>query len=110
MMKSLFATKSLTKLLNEAPARGTGFKRTLTRLNLTNIGIGATIGAGIFVLTGQIAALYAGPAIVISFLISGLACALVALCYAEFAAMIPVDGSAYTYGISHSVLRKGNNA
>ena len=98
MMDSLFATKPLKKILDEAPARGAGFKRTLTRLNLTNIGIGAIIGAGIFVLTGQIAAMYAGPAIVISFLISGLACALVALCYAEFAAMIPVDGSAYTYG------------
>lgn len=98
MMNSLFATKSLKKLLDEAPARDAGFKRTLTRLNLTNIGIGAIIGAGIFVLTGQIAALYAGPAIVISFLISGLACALVGLCYAEFSSMIPVDGSAYTYG------------
>jgi len=98
MKNSLFATKSLTKLLEEAPARDAGFKRTLTRLNLTNLGIGAIIGAGIFVLTGQIAALYAGPAIVISFLIAGLACALVGLCYAEFASMIPVDGSAYTYG------------
>lgn len=98
MMNSLFATKSLKKLLDDAPVRDAGFKRTLTRLNLTNIGIGAIIGAGIFVLTGQIAALYAGPAIVISFLISGLACALVGLCYAEYASMIPVDGSAYTYG------------
>ena len=98
MMNSLFKTKSVTKLLDEAPARAGGFKQTLTRLNLTSIGIGAIIGAGIFVLTGQIAGLYAGPAIVISFLISGLACVLVALCYAEFASMIPVDGSAYTYG------------
>jgi APA family basic amino acid/polyamine antiporter len=98
MKNSMFSTKSLSRILNEAPARGSGFKRTLNRLNLTNIGIGAIIGAGIFVLTGQIAAMYAGPAIVISFLISGLACALVALCYAEFASMIPVDGSAYTYG------------
>ena len=97
MINSLFATKPLQKLLDEAPLRSSGYKRTLTRLNLTAIGIGAIIGAGIFVLTGQIAALYAGPAIVISFLISGLACALVALCYAEFATMIPVDGSAYTY-------------
>lgn len=98
MKRSLFATKSIEKLIAEAPDRGAGFKRTLTRLNLTSIGIGAIIGAGIFVLTGQIAAMYAGPAIIISFLISGLACALVALCYAEFASMIPVDGSAYTYG------------
>jgi APA family basic amino acid/polyamine antiporter len=66
-------------------------------LNLTTLGIGAVIGAGIFVLTGQAAAQYAGPAIVISFIISGLACALAGLCYAEFASMIPIAGSAYTY-------------
>ena len=61
------------------------------------LGIGAIIGAGIFVLTGQAAAQYAGPAIVISFIISGLACAFAGLCYAEFASMIPIAGSAYTY-------------
>lgn len=75
----------------------TGFKRTLTATNLTTLGIGAIIGAGIFVLTGQAAAQYAGPAIVISFIISGLACAFAGLCYAEFASMIPIAGSAYTY-------------
>ena len=74
-----------------------GLKRTLSALNLTTLGIGAIIGAGIFVLTGQAAAQYAGPAIVISFIISGIACAFAGLCYAEFASMIPIAGSAYTY-------------
>src|SRR5512133_2782361 len=72
-------------------------KRALGPVNLTTLGIGAVIGAGIFVLTGQAAARYAGPAIVISFILAGLACTFAALCYAEFAAMIPVSGSAYTY-------------
>ena len=75
-------------------------KRVLSAANLTTLGIGAVIGAGIFVLTGQAAAQYAGPAIVISFLISGLACLFAGLCYAEFASMIPVSGSAYTYAYS----------
>jgi len=74
-----------------------GLKRTLGRLNLTSLGIGAIIGAGIFVLTGQAAAQYAGPGIVISFVVSGIACAFAGLCYAEFASMIPIAGSAYTY-------------
>lgn len=73
-------------------------KRALGPLNLTALGIGAVIGAGIFVLTGQAAAKYAGPAIVYSFILAGLACAFAGLCYAEFSAMIPVSGSAYTYG------------
>lgn len=72
-------------------------KRALGRWNLTALGVGAVIGAGIFVLTGQAAARYAGPAIVFSFILAGLACAFAALCYAEFSAMIPVSGSAYTY-------------
>jgi APA family basic amino acid/polyamine antiporter len=67
-------------------------------VNLVALGIGAIIGAGIFVLTGQAAANYAGPAIVYSFILAGTACALAGLCYAEFAAMIPMAGSAYTYG------------
>ena len=74
-----------------------GLKRTLGPVNLTALGIGAIIGAGIFVLTGQAAAQYAGPAIVISFIISGIACTFAGLCYAEFASMIPIAGSAYTY-------------
>src|SRR5512138_1806019 len=73
-------------------------KKALGPLNLTALGIGAVIGAGIFVLTGQAAAKYAGPAIVLSFVLAGVACALAGLCYAEFAAMIPISGSAYTYG------------
>ena len=98
MANPLFATKSMTKLMDEATDTTHGLKRSLTRLNLTTLGIGAIIGAGIFVLTGQAAATYAGPAIVISFIISGVACALAGLCYAEFASMIPIAGSAYTYG------------
>jgi len=74
-----------------------GLRRSLSAFNLTTLGIGAVIGAGIFVLTGQAAAQYAGPAIVISFLISGFACLFAGLCYAEFASMIPISGSAYTY-------------
>jgi APA family basic amino acid/polyamine antiporter len=73
-------------------------KRTLTAMNLTLLGIGAIIGAGIFVLTGTAAAQHAGPAIVLSFIFAGLGCAFAGLCYAEFASMIPIAGSAYTYG------------
>jgi len=97
MSKSkLFLTKPLGQLMEESKETG-GLKRSLTALNLTTLGIGAIIGAGIFVLTGQAAAQYAGPAIVISFIISGLACGFAGLCYAEFASMIPIAGSAYTY-------------
>src|SRR5512137_3005582 len=97
MSKSrLFITKPLPQLFSESKESG-GLKRSLTALNLTTLGIGAIIGAGIFVLTGQAAAQYAGPAIVVSFIISGLACGFAGLCYAEFASMIPIAGSAYTY-------------
>jgi basic amino acid/polyamine antiporter, APA family len=97
MSKSrLFITKPLPQLFSESNESG-GLKRTLTSLNLTTLGIGAIIGAGIFVLTGQAAAQYAGPGIVLSFIISGLACGFAGLCYAEFASMIPIAGSAYTY-------------
>ncbi|HEY8470450.1 MAG TPA: amino acid permease [Longimicrobiales bacterium] len=87
--------KTLEELQSEAAA-GT-LRRALGPLNLTTLGIGAIIGAGIFVLTGQAAAQYAGPAIVLSFVLAAVACALAGLCYAEFASMIPVAGSAYTY-------------
>ncbi len=97
MGNNLFLTKSLPDLMQEAKDNKSGLKKTLTGLNLTTLGIGAIIGAGIFVLTGQAAAQYAGPAIVISFIISGIACAFAGLCYAEFASMIPISGSAYTY-------------
>lgn len=100
MSKSrLFLTKPLSQLLTESTETG-GLKRSLTALNLTTLGIGAIIGAGIFVLTGQAAAQYAGPGIVLSFVISGLACGFAGLCYAEFASMIPIAGSAYTYAYS----------
>ncbi len=97
MSSRLFSTKSIDDLMSQASDSKSGFKRALTVTNLTTLGIGAIIGAGIFVLTGQAAAQYAGPAIVISFIISGLACAFAGLCYAEFASMIPIAGSAYTY-------------
>ncbi len=95
----LWTTKPLSILMNEAGAEGEhSLKRTLTATNLTLLGVGAIIGAGIFVLTGTAAAQHAGPAIVISFMIAGLGCAFAGLCYAEFASMIPIAGSAYTYG------------
>lgn len=75
-------------------------KRTLTAKHLILLGIGAVIGAGIFVLTGQAAANHAGPAVTLSFVLAGIACALAGLCYAEFAAMLPVSGSAYSYAYS----------
>jgi basic amino acid/polyamine antiporter, APA family len=100
MKTRLFQTKPIQEILSETEESEHGFKKTLGPLNLTTLGIGAIIGAGIFVLTGQAAAQYAGPAIVISFIISGLACAFAGLCYAEFAAMIPISGSAYTYAYS----------
>jgi APA family basic amino acid/polyamine antiporter len=95
---SLWATKSITALRAEADAAGEGaLKRTLGRAGLTAIGIGGIIGAGIFVLTGQAAALHAGPAVPISMILVGIACAFAGLCYAEMASAVPVAGSAYTY-------------
>src|SRR5580658_10703062 len=98
-MANLLAIKPLSKLLNEAENEGeSGLKRTLGPLNLITLGIGAIIGAGIFVLTGQAAAVHAGPAVVLSFIVAGITCAFAGLCYAEFASLIPIAGSAYTYG------------
>ncbi len=71
--------------------------QTLGPVHLTMLGIGAIIGAGIFVITGQVAADYSGPAVLLSFIVAGLGCLFAGLCYAEFASMIPVSGSAYTY-------------
>ncbi|MBF0297102.1 MAG: amino acid permease [Oligoflexia bacterium] len=96
MMKQLWATKSIDKIMQDTGELN-AMKRTLGALNLTTLGIGAIIGAGIFILTGNAAAQYAGPAIVLSFILSGFACAMTGLCYAEFASMIPLSGSAYTY-------------
>ena len=96
---SIFATKSIEQL--KAESEGTGehsLRRVLGPTNLVTLGIGAIIGTGIFVLTGQAAAQYAGPAIVLSMVVAGFASALAGLCYSEFASTVPIAGSAYTYG------------
>lgn len=102
-MKFLFLKKNLSKLISDSldpqikEGHGGGLVRSLSAFNLMMLGIGAIIGAGIFVLTGTTSAYYAGPGIVYSFIISGILCALAGLCYAEMAAMVPVSGSAYAY-------------
>jgi APA family basic amino acid/polyamine antiporter len=94
----LFTKKPIEVLIAQANEEGKhSLKRGLGAFNLTTLGIGSVIGAGIFVLTGQAAAQHAGPAIVLSYVLGGIVCALAALCYAELSAMIPVSGSAYTY-------------
>jgi APA family basic amino acid/polyamine antiporter len=96
---SIFATKSIEQLKAEAAdTGGHSLKRVLGPINLVTLGVGAIIGTGIFVLTGQAAAQYAGPAIVLSMVLAGFASALAGLCYAEFASTVPIAGSAYTYG------------
>lgn len=96
-MKSLFICKSVKALEKEAAVKRHTFARSLTARNLIVIGVGAIIGAGLFVTTGQVAADHAGPGIVLSFLLAGLISLFAALCYAEFAALIPISGSAYSY-------------
>ncbi|NJD77421.1 MAG: amino acid permease [Candidatus Methanoperedens sp.] len=96
MFKDLLVRKPIDQLMKES-ANTRELKRVLGPLNLTTLGIGAIIGAGIFVLTGQAAAQYAGPAIVFSFIFSGIGAAMAALCYAEFSSTVPISGSAYTY-------------
>ena len=93
----LFRRKSVTDLQKEAETDHS-LKRALGALNLTTLGIGAIIGTGIFVLTGTVAALNSGPAVVLSFAIAGVASIFAALCYSEFASLVPMAGSAYTYG------------
>lgn len=100
MKHQLFRKKDITSLLQDSFQEKGGLKRTLTTGHLIALGIGAIIGTGIFVLTGTAAANYAGPALTISFIISALGCAMAGLCYAEFASMIPVAGSAYSYSYS----------
>jgi APA family basic amino acid/polyamine antiporter len=96
---SLFATKSIDAIVAEAQETGEHtLKKTLNGLDLTMLGIGAIIGTGIFVLTGQAAGKHAGPAVVISMILAGIVSAFAALCYSEFAASIPISGSAYAYG------------
>src|ERR1700734_1860672 len=98
-MSNLLKCKPLDMLTAEASETGEhSLKRALGPVNLITLGIGAIIGAGIFVLTGSAAAKYAGPAIVLSFVLAGVACVFAGLCYAEFASLIPIAGSAYTYG------------
>lgn len=114
MLKNLFATHPIEAAAHVdagEPAEDgalsgeNSLKRVLTAKHLVMLGVGAVIGAGIFVLTGTAAAQHAGPALVISFLVAGSACALAGLCYAEFAAMLPVSGSAYSY--SYATLGEG---
>ncbi len=96
-MANLFKIKPLETLLHEANSNTSGLKRQLTSFNLIMLGIGAIIGAGLFSLTGIVAAEYAGPGVTFSFMFAALGCAFAGLCYAEFASMIPIAGSAYTY-------------
>jgi APA family basic amino acid/polyamine antiporter len=105
-MAALWARKPIAALEAEAQERdvqaltahdGVPLKRTLSVVNLVALGIGAIIGAGIFVLTGHAAAANAGPAISLSFVFAAVACAFAGLCYAEMASTVPVAGSAYTY-------------
>ena len=96
---SLFATKPISQIIAEAAETGEHtLKKTLTSLDLTMLGVGAIIGTGIFVLTGQAAGKHAGPAVIISMVIAGIVSAFAALCYSEFAASVPISGSAYAYG------------
>ena len=95
--RGVFATKTVEELTARA-GEGGKLKRVLGPVDLTALGVGAIIGTGIFVLTGQAAAMHAGPAIVLSMVLAGVVSALAALCYAEFASTVPVAGSAYTYG------------
>jgi basic amino acid/polyamine antiporter, APA family len=98
-MANLLATKSIESILGEASETGEHtLKRSLGAWSLIALGIGAIIGTGIFVLTGPAAARYAGPGVVYSFIVAAIGCVFAGLCYAEFSAMIPVAGSAYTYG------------
>jgi APA family basic amino acid/polyamine antiporter len=92
---SIFSKKTIAQIQSEAANHG--LKRTMGKWNLVSLGIGCIIGAGIFVMTGTAAAQHAGPAIMLSFIFTGIACAFVGLCYAELAALLPISGSAYTY-------------
>jgi basic amino acid/polyamine antiporter, APA family len=94
---SLFRKKSLSALLAQAADNEKGLKRTLSATNLVALGIGAIIGAGLFVRTAAAAGEHAGPAVTLSFIVAAVGCAFAGLCYAEFASMIPIAGSAYTY-------------
>ncbi len=93
---SLFATKPISRIIAEAEETGEhALKKALSALDLTMLGVGAIIGTGIFVLTGQAAGKHAGPAVVLSMILAGIVSACAALCYSEFAASVPISGSAY---------------
>lgn len=95
---SLFSRKPIETLISESQAEGKGtLKKTLGPIKLITLGVGVIVGAGLFSITGNVAADYAGPAITLSFIIAALGCCFAGLCYAEFASMIPIAGSAYTY-------------
>src|SRR2546423_2103519 len=94
---NLFRQKRITDLQAEASS-DQSLKRALGALNLTALGVGAIIGTGIFVLTGTVAAQNAGPAVILAFVLAGIASIFAALCYSEFASLVPMAGSAYTYG------------
>src|SRR5436190_5152794 len=95
-LNQLWGKKSLELLLQEMAGENR-LRRVLGPISLTSLGVGAIIGAGIFIMTGRAAAVDAGPAIVLSYVVAGLGCLFAALCYAEFASTVPVAGSAYTY-------------
>src|SRR6185295_2119678 len=97
MDSNLLKTKSIEQLVGDAEHGGKALKRTLTATDLTLLGIGAIIGTGIFVWTGTAAANQSGPGIVLSYVMACLACGFAAMCDAEFAAMTPISGRAYTY-------------
>jgi basic amino acid/polyamine antiporter, APA family len=97
MFERLFLKKTVQSLVDEAAVKRHTFTRSLTAFNLMTIGIGTIVGTGLFVITGQVAAEFAGPGVFFSFLIAGIISAFAALCYAEFAALIPIAGSAYSY-------------
>ncbi len=94
---SIWKKKSITQLLSEASESEKGMKRTLTAWSLVALGIGAIIGAGLFVRTATAAAQNAGPSVTIGFIVAAIGCALAGLCYAELSSSIPISGSAYTY-------------
>src|SRR5437879_12288009 len=104
MARQLLATKSIAEL-HEQESSGNQLRRALTATQLTLLGIGGIIGTGIFVLTGVAAATNAGPALPLSFIVAGLGCTFAGMCYAEFAAMIPVSCRAYSY--SYATLGQG---
>jgi APA family basic amino acid/polyamine antiporter len=94
---NLTRTKTVEQSMQDTEEPGHQLRRSLSALDLTIFGVGVVIGTGIFVLTGEAAGVEAGPAVAISFVVAGIACALAAVCYAEFASTVPVAGSAYTF-------------